>query len=263
MQEIDGTGKIARSALVYPMVQLFGETSRDRPQGRSREASLYLSGTSLNPEVARNQFESVLHVERGILVSRLRNHSSYGYSTPMAIRSKDFIDQQIRVGHAQTSTIGKFREDLPGLQLVAMNFCKNPGIISLIQHDGTLLQQEEPCHSGSPMLPVNWRGDGTEFILLSGNVHEGGLLNGRLQRVVMFPDDGHPDLCAAAMNVTGDPRDEILLWDQNRVWIYTQGEPFSGNRIYAPRRNPPENDSNYRCNVSWSAWQSMSTNVPE
>ena len=44
---------------------------------------------------------------------------------------------------------------------------------------------------------MNWRGDGQEFLLLSGNPREGGMIDGQLRRVVMFPDDGHPDLCAA------------------------------------------------------------------
>ena len=46
----------------------------------------------------------------------------------------------------------------------------------------------------SHLEPVNWRGDGQEFALLSGNVREGGMIDGNLRRVVMFPDDGHPDL---------------------------------------------------------------------
>jgi hypothetical protein len=32
---------------------------------------------------------------------------------------------------------------------------KNPGIVSLFEHDGNLLEQQEPIHSGIPMLPVN------------------------------------------------------------------------------------------------------------
>jgi hypothetical protein len=46
------------------------------------------------------------------------------------------------------------------------------------------------------ILPVNWRGDGQEFLLLSGDVKQGGMLDGKLRRAVMFPDDGHPDLAA-------------------------------------------------------------------
>ena len=30
------------------------------------------------------------------------------------------------------------------------------------------------------MLPVNWRGDGQEFVLLSGNAREGGMIDGQL-----------------------------------------------------------------------------------
>jgi hypothetical protein len=70
----------------------------------------------------------------------------------------------------------------------------------------------------------------------------------------MFPDDGHPDLTANVLNLTGDARDEIVLWDQNRVWIYTQDRPFTGGRLYAPVRNPDYNESNYRVNVSLPGW---------
>lgn len=171
------------------------------------------------------------------------------------IDHRGLVRRHVRVGHTQTAAIGKFRPDLPGLQYAAINFWKNPGIVSLFQHDGELLQQGEPVHMGSPFLPVNWRGDGQEFILLSGNVREGGMIDGHLRRAVMFPDDGHPDLCAAAMDLTSDPRDEIVLWDQERVWIYTQDRPFEGKKIYAPVRNPHCNESNYRCTVSRPGWK--------
>jgi rhamnogalacturonan endolyase len=162
-----------------------------------------------------------------------------------------------RVGHTQNLSVGRFRPEMPGLQLMTINFWKNSGIVSLFDTDGNLLQQAEPIHSGSPILPVNWRGDGTEFAMLSGNVHEGGMIDGQLRRVVMFPDDGHPDLAFQVRDVTGDARDEIILWDQERVWIYTQDRPFTGARIYAPTRNPSYNDSNYRASVSMPAWRAV------
>ena len=90
---------------------------------------------------------------------------------------------------------------------------------------------------------------------MSGNSHEGGMINGHLRRVVMFPDDGHPDLAAYVINLTGDARDEIVLWDQDRVWIYTQDRPFVGKKIYAPLRSPDYNESNYRTTVSLPRWQ--------
>jgi hypothetical protein len=160
------------------------------------------------------------------------------------------ILKHVRIGHAQTASVGRYLPGRNGLQLMCINFWKNPGIVSLFDHDGNLLDQGEPIHSGSPLLPVNWRGDGQEFVLLSGNAREGGMIDGKLRRVVMFPDDGHPDLAAHVKNLTGDARDEVILWDQERVWIYTQDRPFAGERVYAPTRNPDYNDSNYRTVVS-------------
>jgi hypothetical protein len=162
--------------------------------------------------------------------------------------------KHLRVGFNQSASVGKYRMDIPGLQYISVNFWRSPGIVTLFDWDGNILSQEEPIHSGSELLPVNWRGDGQEFVLLNGNTREGGMIDGRFQRVVMFPDDGHPDLAAAVLNVTGDPRDEIILWDQQRVWIYTQDRPFTGHRIYNPIRNPDYNDSNYRTDVSLPRW---------
>ena len=76
------------------------------------------------------------------------------------------------------------------------------------------------------------------------------MIDGQLRRVVMFPDDGHPDLASAVRDLTGDARDEIVLWDQTRVWIYTADRPFKGAAPYRPTRNPHYNDSNYRSTVS-------------
>ncbi len=163
--------------------------------------------------------------------------------------------KHLRIGHAQSPSIAKYRSDIPGLQLLTINFWRNPGILSLFDARGNLLLQQEPIHSGSPLLPVNWRGDGQEFALLSGNAKEGGMIDGYLRRVVMFPDDGHPDLAAYVADLTGDARDEIVLWDQEHIWIYTQDRPFSGKRIYAPKRSPDYNESNYRTTVSLPAWK--------
>ena len=77
-------------------------------------------------------------------------------------------------------------------EYVTINFWQNPGIVTLFNADGNILAQEEPIHSGSSMLPVNWRGDGQDFVLLYGNFREGGMIDGHMRRVVMFPDDGHP-----------------------------------------------------------------------
>ena len=162
--------------------------------------------------------------------------------------------KHLRLGHAQTQSVGRYRPDLQGLQIAIANFWRNPGIVTMLDHDGNILAQDEMIPGSSHLEPVNWRGDGQEFALLSGNIREGGMIDGELRRVVMFPDDGHPDLASAVRDVTGDQRDEVVLWDQQRVWIYTQDRPFTGSRIYAPTRNPHYNDSNYRASVSLPAW---------
>ena len=167
------------------------------------------------------------------------------------------ILKHVRIGHAQSPSIAKYRAEVPGLQLLTVNFWRNPGILSLFDAQGNLLGQSEPIHSGSPLLPVNWRGDGIEYSMLSGNVREGGLIDGEFRRVVVFPDDGHPDLAYAVMDLTGDARDEIVLWDTKSFWIYTQDRPFTGKRIYAPKRNPDWNESNYRTTVSMPEWREV------
>jgi rhamnogalacturonan endolyase len=75
--------------------------------------------------------------------------------------------------------------------------------------------------------------------------------------VVLLPDDGHPDLCAEALDLTGDARDELVVWDRDRIFIYTQDRPFRGERIYAPIRLPHHNMSNYRADESLPAWQTV------
>jgi rhamnogalacturonan endolyase len=172
------------------------------------------------------------------------------------VRGGDIL-KHVRMGHGQSPTVGKYRMDVPGLQFVTVNFWRNPGIVTVFDWDGNILAQDEPIHSGSVMLPVNWRGDGQEFILLSGNAREGGMIDGHIRRVVMFPDDGHPDLTAYVADLTGDARDEIVLLDTKEIWIYTQDRPFTGKRIYAPLRNPDYNESNYRVGVSLPQWRDV------
>jgi rhamnogalacturonan endolyase len=172
------------------------------------------------------------------------------------------VVKHLRLGHAQTQSVGRYRTDLPGLQILIANFWRNTGIVTLLDSEANILAQDEMIPGSSHMEPVNWRGDGQEFALLSGSIREGGMIDGRLRRVVMFPDDGHPDLAAAVHDVTGDARDEVILWDQSRVWIYTQDRPFSGARIYKPVRNPTYNDSNYRASVSLPGWTDLDRRRP-
>jgi hypothetical protein len=159
------------------------------------------------------------------------------------------------VGHAQTPSAGQFRPDIPGLEFCNINFWGEPGLITLYNCSGDEITNFELIHSGSPVQPVNWRGDGTEFIFLSPNPVEGGLVDGWGRRVVMFPTDGHPDLSWMAHDMTGDTRDELIVWDTEWIYIYTQDRPFTGTPVYAPKRPPLYNESNYAPVVSWPAWR--------
>ena len=67
--------------------------------------------------------------------------------------------------------------------------------------------------NGNLLTPVNWTGDGQDFILLNADVERGGMIDGNGIQVVKFPDDGHPTMCAEAVNIYGDARDEIVTWD--------------------------------------------------
>lgn len=161
-----------------------------------------------------------------------------------------------KTGHVQRLTAARVRDDVPGLQIVTKTFWGNPDIICLYDAGGRMLESVEVSGSGAVLSPVNWRGDAPELLLASGSVSLGGLLDGKLRPVVTFPDDGHPTLCAEALDLTGDARDEIVLWDLDRMWIYTQeGEPQEGERVYRPRRQPHYNMSDYRAEISVPTWE--------
>jgi hypothetical protein len=114
-------------------------------------------------------------------------------------------------------------------------------------------------------LPVNWTartrqaeeadaaGTG-EFFVLSADVREGGLFDGHGRRIVRFPADGHPDMCNAVVDITGDARDEIVVWDPQEIWVYTQSDNPTPGRLYKPTRNPLYNYSNYQTTVSLPGW---------
>ena len=158
------------------------------------------------------------------------------------------------IGHAQNPAIAKFRPDLPGLQAVSINFWGNQGILHFFDGHGEIYHDCEPNPFGSMCLPINWTGDGVEYFVHSPNVTYGGMFDGWGRSVVMFPDDGHPDMCNAVLDVTGDCRDEVIVWDPHEIWVYTQDDGPKDERLYRPQRNPLYNYSNYQASVSLPDW---------
>ncbi len=148
-------------------------------------------------------------------------------------------------GHAQRISVGNYRPDLPGLEICVSTYWGNQGIIYLYDCHGEPLWSEERTNNGNMITPVNWTGDGRDLILLNGNLSRGGMIDGHNRQVVVFPDDGHPDRCAEVIDLTGDCRDEVVLWDEKMMYIYTQDNEMTGP-VDCPEKYPHYNASNYR-----------------
>ena len=158
-------------------------------------------------------------------------------------------------GHGQRISAGNYQPERRGMQICTTTYWENQGIIYMYDCKGRELWHMEPSSNGNVIAPVNWQGDGTELVLLNGNVKYGGMIDGDGDRVVTFPDDGHPDMCAEVINLTGDHRDEIVLWDHERMYIYTQDRPCAvKDREYVPEKYPIYNSSNYRGEFSFPRW---------
>ena len=158
------------------------------------------------------------------------------------------------IGHGQNPAIAKFRDDLPGLQAVSIDFWGNQGILHFYDSDGNIYHDCEPNPFGSMCLPINWRGDGVEFFVHNPNVRWGGMFDGYGRSVVAFPNDGHPDMCNAVLDITGDCRDEVVVWNPHEIWVYTQDDGPKDGKLYDPVRNPLYNSSNYQASVSLPRW---------
>ncbi len=171
------------------------------------------------------------------------------------VNSKGNILKHHKIGHVQNPVVANFRDDLPGLETVTINFWGNQGIIHFYDAKGNIYHSFEPAHHGSMCLPLNWNGDSEEYFVLSANPEIGGVFDGFGRKVMDFPDDGHPDMCNAVLDVTGDCRDEIIVWDPYFIWIYTQEHNnIENQKIYNPVRNGLYNYSNYQTTVSLPGW---------
>ncbi|VAW25149.1 Alkaline phosphatase [hydrothermal vent metagenome] len=158
------------------------------------------------------------------------------------------------IGHVQNPAIANFRADMPGLETVTINFWGNQGIIHLFDASGNIYNDFEPNQFGSMCLPLNWTGTGEEYFVHNPSIKEGGVFDGWARKVLVFPDDGHPDMCNAVLDITGDCRDEIVVWDPNEIWVYTQNDNPKKGKLYKPIRNPLYNYSNYQTTVSLPGW---------
>lgn len=155
-----------------------------------------------------------------------------------------------KIGHAQRVSVGNYCPDREGYELIVSNFWGHQGIIYCYDCYGNLIWEYENELNGNVLTPVNWKGDGSDLFLLNPDVKRGGLMDGYGMRVVTFPEDGHPLMCCDAIDLCNDNRDEIVVWDYNSLYIYTQDDaPI--NCKYNPIKYPHYNASNYRGEYSF------------
>ena len=154
------------------------------------------------------------------------------------------------IGHAQRVSVANYCPDREGFEIVVTNFWGHQGVIYLYDSDGNELWELENERNGNVLAPVNWDGNGSELILTNADPARGGLLDGDGVRAVSFPDDGHPTLCCEAIDLFGDERDELVVWDYSSMYIYTQ-EDSPREQSYHPVQFPYYNASNYRGEYSY------------
>lgn len=173
--------------------------------------------------------------EEGVVVSDLRGRMAY----------KEIL------GHAQRMAIGDFSPAVPGCELAQVTYWGEHNIITVHRADGRKLGEYQPHYNGSTLAATDWVGDGTALLLISGDEDRGGMIDGWGRQVVKFTDPGRPVLCCDVIDLTGDSRDEIVLWDHDRMWIYTQGQNVPAPSQVVPLYKPPlHSRSNYQ--VSWA-----------
>jgi hypothetical protein len=148
-------------------------------------------------------------------------------------------------GHVQRLSIARFRREAPGLQCAICTYWGAPGIVALLDSTGKIMWSREFPVCGNTLQPVNWTGGEEELIYFSAHADLGGLYNWRGEQVVPFPNDGHPELCSEVMDLFGTGRDNLLVWDPERLWIYA---PAGDAEVrHRPLRPPLHSWSNYMC----------------
>jgi hypothetical protein len=155
-----------------------------------------------------------------------------------------------KIGHAQRVSVGNYCPEREGFELVVSNFWGHQGVIYFYDCFGNPLWEMENEQNGNVLVPVNWKGDGSDLFMMNANPHKGGLYNGSGIAAVVFPDDGHPQMCCEAIDLCGDSRDEIVVWDYQQLYIYTQEDEQDKNQ-YQPVKYLHCNASNYRGEYSF------------
>jgi rhamnogalacturonan endolyase len=192
-----------------------------------------------------------------IVYGKFRKGSDKGYFACVSGTQGFFIGDfhgsiltRDKIGHAQRVSVGNYCPDREGFTIAVTNFWGHQGVLYLYDDSGQEIWEKENGCNGNILAPVNWLGNGTDFILTNADPDKGGLMDGNGDIAVAFPDDGHPTLCCEAIDLTGDDRDELVVWDFHSLYIYTQSDGLK-QTTYHPVKYPWYNASNYRGEFSY------------
>lgn len=157
-------------------------------------------------------------------------------------------------GHGQRISSANYCPERAGFEIATTTYWGNNGIVYLHDCNGKEIWHREMLSNGNVICPLNWDGNGEELIWMSA--HEGAF-DGEGRRVMVLPDDGHPEMCTEVIDLTGDARDEIVVWDRHSLYIYTQDgdAPADERGEYRPFKYPEYNGSNYRGEYCFPHWE--------
>jgi hypothetical protein len=158
------------------------------------------------------------------------------------------------LGHVSHLGIADLDMEMQGLEIISSNRWGSKGLAHVMDAGGNVINSFLPQSGVFRCQTVNWKGDGEEFFMTSADTIRGGLYDANGELAVAFPSDGHPLSYYTATDLTGDARDELLVWNSEELWIYTQNDnPRMGN-TYKPRRIPLHNFSMHQMTRSTPVW---------
>lgn len=140
------------------------------------------------------------------------------------------IIKEYHLGHAQVLSLGYFEPSIKHPLICAQTYWGGLNQF-LFNLNGDLIYAKFGEVYG--WVPVNWIGDGTELLASSKGLYD---CYGNL--VVPFPEPLLESKWGAKVfiwDVCNDPRDEVIVWDENYLVIYTQSNRVKG-RVYKPLR---------------------------
>lgn len=157
------------------------------------------------------------------------------------VNSDGTIFKHNDVGHAQRISISSYDKTKDDLQVAVTSFWGADHLVYLFDSFGNKLKEKELLGNGNLVSPVAY--DGENELILMNTSKDGGLFDANLDPVVLFPCDGHPEICSEVYDIDGDGVDEIITWDLKEMWIY-KASMFKVGTDY--EKYPDDGFSNYR-----------------